>query len=123
MPRRAANATGSSCRALMSRRTAGLSTGTGVSRRWRSTGLMLETASMVATVPDPAREREPLRPLVWASAALAAGVLLHLDRVPPWVPVVALVLVAWRLRSEEHTSELQSRLHLVCRLLLQKKKK
>src|SRR2546429_5267663 len=37
---------------------------------------------------------------------------------------------AWRLanevplrRSEEHTSELQSRLHLVCRLLLEKKKK
>ena len=25
-------------------------------------------------------------------------------------------------RSEEHTSELQSRLHLVCRLLLEKKK-
>src|SRR2546422_3197058 len=34
---------------------------------------------------------------------------------------------AWRAmfwpRSEEHTSELQSRLHLVCRLLLEKKKK
>src|SRR5687768_18264310 len=33
---------------------------------------------------------------------------------------------AWmfeRVRSEEHTSELQSRLHLVCRLLLEKKKK
>src|SRR2546429_6428208 len=36
---------------------------------------------------------------------------------------------AWRIasgprkpRSEEHTSELQSRLHLVCRLLLEKKK-
>src|SRR2546429_5320537 len=28
---------------------------------------------------------------------------------------------AWR--SEEHTSELQSRLHLVCRLLLEKKKR
>src|SRR2546429_1239087 len=28
---------------------------------------------------------------------------------------------AWH-RSEEHTSELQSRLHLVCRLLLEKKK-
>src|SRR2546422_2016254 len=27
------------------------------------------------------------------------------------------------IRSEEHTSELQSRLHLVCRLLLEKKKK
>src|SRR2546422_1553657 len=30
---------------------------------------------------------------------------------------------ARRRRSEEHTSELQSRLHLVCRLLLEKKKK
>src|SRR5687768_18615707 len=30
---------------------------------------------------------------------------------------------AGRGRSEEHTSELQSRLHLVCRLLLEKKKK
>src|SRR2546422_7039654 len=29
---------------------------------------------------------------------------------------------ALALRSEEHTSELQSRLHLVCRLLLEKKK-
>src|SRR2546429_6345021 len=39
----------------------------------------------------------------------------------------AQVLVAVRFvdeqRSEEHTSELQSRLHLVCRLLLEKKKK
>src|SRR5205809_2223102 len=32
-------------------------------------------------------------------------------------------LVIERNRSEEHTSELQSRLHLVCRLLLEKKKK
>src|SRR2546422_3689517 len=31
--------------------------------------------------------------------------------------------VAVAVRSEEHTSELQSRLHLVCRLLLEKKKK
>src|SRR6266498_4828467 len=29
----------------------------------------------------------------------------------------------WSARSEEHTSELQSRPHLVCRLLLEKKKK
>src|SRR6266496_4805891 len=29
----------------------------------------------------------------------------------------------WRWRSEEHTSELQSRRDLVCRLLLEKKKK
>src|SRR2546422_4978472 len=31
--------------------------------------------------------------------------------------------ISWKSRSEEHTSELQSRLHLVCRLLLEKKKK
>src|SRR5690242_21282781 len=29
----------------------------------------------------------------------------------------------WRIRSEEHTSELQSHVNLVCRLLLEKKKK
>src|SRR2546422_1942808 len=33
------------------------------------------------------------------------------------------LLCALSHRSEEHTSELQSRLHLVCRLLLEKKKK
>src|SRR2546429_5877736 len=42
------------------------------------------------------------------------------DGVWPW-PRMARVL-AGRMRSEEHTSELQSRLHLVCRLLLEKKK-
>ena len=31
--------------------------------------------------------------------------------------------LGYSIRSEEHTSELQSRLHLVCRLLLEKKKK
>src|SRR2546422_1148649 len=53
-------------------------------------------------------------------------------------PLVSLGVCAWSagstsassmtnrnrfMRSEEHTSELQSRLHLVCRLLLEKKKK
>src|SRR5207253_10673388 len=33
-----------------------------------------------------------------------------------------LTLHGWFFRSEEHTSELQSRGHLVCRLLLEKKK-
>src|SRR2546422_6555418 len=36
---------------------------------------------------------------------------------------IASVSSTFVLRSEEHTSELQSRLHLVCRLLLEKKKK
>src|SRR3712207_7325270 len=35
----------------------------------------------------------------------------------PWGPIVSFA------RSEEHTSELQSRQYLVCRLLLEKKKK
>src|SRR5260370_26063043 len=35
---------------------------------------------------------------------------------------VSLVLTRMRARSEEHTSELQSHLNLVCRLLLEKKK-
>src|SRR5689334_23623134 len=34
-----------------------------------------------------------------------------------------MVSIATRGRSEEHTSELQSQFHLVCRLLLEKKKK
>src|SRR5947208_5893440 len=33
------------------------------------------------------------------------------------------IVMAMRVRSEEHTSELQSPDHLVCRLLLEKKKK
>src|SRR5699024_12180014 len=36
---------------------------------------------------------------------------------------LALIFNTFRNRSEEHTSELQSRFDLVCRLLLEKKKK
>src|SRR5260370_24811812 len=39
-----------------------------------------------------------------------------------WTPLVALLCYAASSRSEEHTSELQSHLNLVCRLLLEKKK-
>src|SRR5256884_6437175 len=39
------------------------------------------------------------------------------------LPLGAPLRAARHGRSEEHTSELQSRLHLVCRLLLEKKKK
>src|SRR2546422_8425551 len=46
--------------------------------------------------------------------------------IPPNTPPAANLFPAALtsvVRSEEHTSELQSRLHLVCRLLLEKKKK
>src|SRR2546422_2991754 len=42
------------------------------------------------------------------------------SRIRPAIPTMPLPRCSWR--SEEHTSELQSRLHLVCRLLLEKKK-
>src|SRR5689334_24337895 len=50
--------------------------------------------------------------------ALHAMALAHDDR-----PVVGQRHGVQRVRSEEHTSELQSQFHLVCRLLLEKKKK
>src|SRR2546429_452822 len=40
----------------------------------------------------------------------------------PTRPVTWLSMPVREVRSEEHTSELQSRLHVVCRLLLEKKK-
>src|SRR2546422_3171938 len=46
--------------------------------------------------------------------------VLHM-RPAEWPIMAGHTLLGYR--SEEHTSELQSRLHLVCRLLLEKKKK
>src|SRR5712692_11494638 len=56
-------------------------------------------------VPDTGGGRRGLEALI----VLAAGVLAS--------------FLPGRWRSEEHTSELQSQFHLVCRLLLEKKKK
>src|SRR3712207_8476370 len=54
-------------------------------------------------------------------AALRKGQLLRAEREGP-VPPPGLSAADTR-RSEEHTSELQSRQYLVCRLLLEKKNK
>src|SRR2546422_1284077 len=56
------------------------------------------------------------------------GVRLNFEHLPANVDGADAVVVSTAVRpdnprSEEHTSELQSRLHLVCRLLLEKKKK
>src|SRR3989449_6640414 len=59
-------------------------------------------------------------PLTFAASILvtgAVGVLAERVCVKPLARASPLMT-----RSEEHTSELQSRLHLVCRLLLEKKK-
>src|SRR5690606_42126527 len=60
----------------------------------------------------PAAGRAELRPA--ASRQLSTGLATILQRQRAGID---------RLRSEEHTSELQSRENLVCRLLLEKKKK
>src|SRR2546422_6218342 len=70
-------------------------------------GILLAASHLVGQLLDPDR-----RPLGEHEQALHQ--VLEFAHVPR--PVVAH-------RSEEHTSELQSRLHLVCRLLLEKKKK
>src|SRR3712207_8224936 len=47
---------------------------------------------------------------------------LHFERLPSGIEIERLIKRT-QVRSEEHTSELQSRQYLVCRLLLEKKKK
>src|SRR2546422_8617133 len=66
--------------------------------------------------------------LLTALFAIAFDLLfLVVDELPATMPValtlIAVIVRRGGMRSEEHTSELQSRLHLVCRLLLEKKKK
>src|SRR2546422_4378598 len=64
-------------------------------------------------------ERGPLTAAVSATGNLNAVITVQ---VGSQVSGQIKEITAFRLRSEEHTSELQSRLHLVCRLLLEKKK-
>src|SRR2546422_8069898 len=64
---------------------------------------------------DVAIETE-VRALISFADVTYGGVDIMVNNAGPYWPELP-----WR--SEEHTSELQSRLHLVCRLLLEKKKK
>src|SRR2546422_8579955 len=52
---------------------------------------------------------------------LLRGEALDPDAAPELLARTIQAQGMWFQRSEEHTSELQSRLHLVCRLLLEKK--
>src|SRR5437870_10422191 len=54
--------------------------------------------------------------------SVTAGTIFHKTRVPLTGWFWAIYRMGQDKRSEEHTSELQSRGHLVCRLLLEKKK-
>src|SRR5256886_11688275 len=75
--------------------------------------------------------RPPRSTLFPYTTLFRSPVVLHRDHehrlgtiaVPLVERPVDAVLHVWRERSEEHTSELQSQSNLVCRLLLEKKKK
>src|SRR5256884_1082822 len=56
--------------------------------------------------------------LLMNPADITPGIAARLSTIPFCIRVTR----SGSFRSEEHTSELQSRLHLVCRLLLEKKK-
>src|SRR2546422_5578024 len=87
------------------------------------TTLFRSNSGVFTTVNAPPVSSKMLR--VWSSYTYAALVVLRTFAEPSrkfrtLVSVTPVLNV--RPRSEEHTSELQSRLHLVCRLLLEKKK-
>src|SRR3712207_7676543 len=63
--------------------------------------------------------RSALRPTTSSPRSSAAGTKPSPRCIRSWPPNDGRVVVS---RSEEHTSELQSRQYLVCRLLLEKKK-
>src|SRR5207244_5588376 len=66
------------------------------------------------------RTRMPLSPICYR----ASSIWLEMEpSMPRWFRPCAGSGPIWVARSEEHTSELQSPDHLVCRLLLEKKKK
>jgi transglutaminase-like putative cysteine protease len=46
--------------------------------------------------------------LAWATAAFAVGVLLNVDRVPSWVPLAAVLVVAWRVLASTRNVRLPS---------------
>src|SRR5256884_2730027 len=78
---------------------------------FRSPAASIRTSSPAASI----------RPLTYARPATSAS--LNATRLTPPSGFAPKCASSTRCsRSEEHTSELQSRLHLVCRLLLEKKK-
>src|SRR3712207_7563403 len=71
-------------------------------------------------------ERQPLRRYATALGIVAVAAIIALLVGPGFLRNAASALFAFSpdiARSEEHTSELQSRQYLVCRLLLEKKNK
>src|SRR2546422_8337983 len=87
--------------------------------------------SSFASLDDVTRTRAPQSLAIWTAAEDTPPPTPRISTSSPgrtlaWVTTMRQAVMFVRMndaaRSEEHTSELQSRLHLVCRLLLEKKK-
>src|SRR5690625_5270648 len=78
-----------------------------------TSGSSVATAATVGTVALPQIKRQKYNEPLFLGSLAAGGTLGIL--IPPSINLI--------IRSEEHTSELQSRGHLVCRLLLEKKQR
>src|SRR5439155_27076815 len=85
-----------------------------------SAGVVLAILAGLAIFVALRPRREPVE--AWTPLLLASTFMVLLSPHFAWYFAWVLPLLCRRLRSEEHTSELQSRGHLVCRLLLEKKK-
>src|SRR5690348_17587594 len=86
--------------------------------RTRRPGLRMPTVNQLIRK-GRAKKRSKLKTPALTGAPQKRGVCTRVSTVTPRKPNSALR----KIRSEEHTSELQSPVHLVCRLLLEKKKK
>src|SRR5690625_5536555 len=88
-------------------------------------GLVIGVVIGVVLQPDVPVALQPYLPIAVVAAldTLAGGLRATLDGAFDSHVFITSFLFNVLLRSEEHTSELQSRGHLVCRLLLEKKKK
>src|SRR2546422_2511822 len=94
--------------------------------------LATQPGSLMRTGTPPSAASEKLIAMRWSSYVSITAVFnfpgeIRRESLPSSTRAPSLrssvAIAASRSRSEEHTSELQSRLHLVCRLLLEKKKK
>src|SRR2546421_9641497 len=82
--------------------------------------LSLHDALPILLASEQARTREPA---MNNTSYFLLGLLVEVPSVLTALICILIAAIRWRRRSEEHTSELQSRSDLVCRLLLEKKKK
>src|SRR5437870_10327269 len=86
-------------------------------------GYMKKKGENLATHEDIGKLVEQMSAVTKATKEIEAKISSDVwDRQKHWEMKREVLFVAAKKRSEEHTSELQSRGHLVCRLLLEKKK-